>query len=117
MTIWPELDTMSKREKNPQILTSDEADELNLEIFPYWLDRSVLEVTRKQFGATTAMNLMARIVFFIVIPTPAKAFYLRFLAGLVRTFDSSDARKELLDCDEQLKMWKTLVKLTRETVP
>ena len=27
------------------------------------------------------------------------------------------ARKELLDCDEQLKMWKTLVKLTRETVP
>ena len=67
------------------------------------------------FGAPA--DHLSKIFFFIVIPTPATAFYLRLLAGLVRTFDSSDARKELLDCDEPLKMWKTLVKLTRETVP
>src|SRR5512139_2751885 len=36
MTIWPELDTMSTREKNPQILSREDADELNFNIFPYW---------------------------------------------------------------------------------
>jgi len=60
---------------------------------------------------------LSKIFFFIVIPTPATAFYLRLLAGLVRTFDSSDARKELLDCDKPEEMWKTLVKLTKSTVP
>jgi mannitol/fructose-specific phosphotransferase system IIA component (Ntr-type) len=60
---------------------------------------------------------LSKIFFFIVIPTPATAFYLRLLAGLVRTFDSTEARKALLDCDEPEAMWKTLTKLTRETIP
>jgi mannitol/fructose-specific phosphotransferase system IIA component (Ntr-type) len=60
---------------------------------------------------------LSKIFFFIVIPTPATAFYLRLLAGLVRTFDSSDARKALFDCDKPDQMWKMLVKLTRETIP
>jgi hypothetical protein len=38
-------------------------------------------------------------------------------AGLIRTFESSDTRKALLDCDKPDEMWKTLVKLTKETVP
>lgn len=60
---------------------------------------------------------LSRIFFFIVIPTPATAFYLRLLAGLVRTFESAEARKALLDCEKPEQMWKTLVKLTRETIP
>ena len=60
---------------------------------------------------------LSKIFFFIVIPTPATAFYLRLLAGLVRTFESSEARKELLECDKPDQMWKTLVKLTKDTVP
>jgi mannitol/fructose-specific phosphotransferase system IIA component (Ntr-type) len=60
---------------------------------------------------------LSKIFFFIVIPTPATAFYLRLLAGLVRTFESSDARKALLDCEKPDQMWKTLTKLTRETIP
>jgi len=38
-------------------------------------------------------------------------------AGLVRTFESSEARKALLDCDKPAEMWKTLTKLTRATIP
>jgi mannitol/fructose-specific phosphotransferase system IIA component (Ntr-type) len=68
-----------------------------------------------KFGATD--DHLSKIFFFIVIPTPATAFYLRLLAGLVRAFESSDARKALLECDEPLQMWKTLVKLTKDTVP
>ncbi len=57
-----------------------------------------------------------KIIFLIAIPTPAAAFYLRLLAGLVKTFSTSDARKSLLDCDSPEAMWKILTKLTRATV-
>ena len=67
------------------------------------------------FGAPNGH--LSKIFFFIVIPTPATAFYLRLLAGLVRTFESSEARTALLDCKKPEEMWKTLTKLTRETIP
>ena len=67
------------------------------------------------FGA--AGEHLSKIFFFIVIPTPATAFYLRLLAGLVRTFESADARNALLDCEKPEQMWKMLIKLTRETIP
>ncbi len=65
LTIWPELDVMGSREKNPQALTQAEADELNEEIFPYWLDRTILEHTRHREGNPPAMRLFERIVFFL----------------------------------------------------
>ena len=67
------------------------------------------------FGA--AGEHLSKIFFFIVIPTPATAFYLRLLAGLVRTFEDTEARKTLLECEKPDQMWKTLIKLTRETIP
>jgi len=67
------------------------------------------------FGATG--EHLSKIFFFIVIPTPATAFYLRLLAGLVRTFEATETRKTLLDCEKPEQMWKTLIKLTRETIP
>ena len=57
MTIWPELDTMSTREKNPQRLSRQEAEELNLGILPYWLKRNILERTRTEFGNPPGMRL------------------------------------------------------------
>jgi len=70
MTIWPELDTISSRPINPQILSDKDAELCNLEIFPYWIDRTVLEVTRKrlieQYGETPdCLRLMEKIVFYI----------------------------------------------------
>jgi mannitol/fructose-specific phosphotransferase system IIA component (Ntr-type) len=67
------------------------------------------------FGA--ADGHLSKIIFFIVIPTPASAFYLRLLAGLVRTFSEADARKALLECEKPDQMWKALTKLTREAIP
>lgn len=65
MTVWPELDTMSCREKNPQKISSEDADELNFEIFPYWMERNILERTRTKFGNPPCLKLFERIVFFI----------------------------------------------------
>lgn len=65
MTIWPELDTMSKRAKNPQILSKNDAEELNFDIFPYWMERNILEYTRKKHNNPLCMRLFERFVFYI----------------------------------------------------
>ena len=44
--LWPELETVANRPKNPFKITVEEIRELNEEIFPYWLDKTILEVTR-----------------------------------------------------------------------
>lgn len=59
---------------------------------------------------------LTRIVFFLMIPTAASAFYLKLLAGLTETFMKADARKTLLANKDQEKLWKSLVKLTRSTI-
>lgn len=65
LTIWPELDTMSSRAKNPQQLSSAEAEELNFNIFPYWMERNILERARTKFNNPPCMRLFERIVFFL----------------------------------------------------
>ena len=65
MTIWPELDTIGTREKNPLQLSSAEADELNFNIFPYWMDKNILEVTRRKHPDLQGLGLMEKFVFFI----------------------------------------------------
>ena len=67
------------------------------------------------FGATDGK--LTKVVFLIVIPSAASAFYLRLLAGLVKTLEDTDARKSLLDCDSPEAMWKALTKLTRSAIP
>lgn len=56
------------------------------------------------------------IVFFIVIPTAASAFYLKLLAGLTQTCRKPEARKAMLEETTPAALWKALVKLTRSTI-
>jgi formate C-acetyltransferase len=65
MTIWPELDTISTREKNPLMLSKKEAEELNFDINPYWMERNIIEYTRKKHNNPECMRILERIVFFI----------------------------------------------------
>jgi pyruvate formate-lyase/glycerol dehydratase family glycyl radical enzyme len=46
LTIWPELDLISTRKANPQVLTDEEARILNMEIFPFWMERTISERVR-----------------------------------------------------------------------
>jgi mannitol/fructose-specific phosphotransferase system IIA component (Ntr-type) len=59
---------------------------------------------------------LTRIVFLIVIPSAASAFYLKLLAGLVHTFDESEARQELVTAETPDAVWKALTTLTRKTI-
>ncbi|MGD9782366.1 MAG: PTS sugar transporter subunit IIA [Kiritimatiellia bacterium] len=54
-----------------------------------------------------------RIVFFMVIPTAASAFYLKLLSGLSQVFQKAENRDKLLEADTPEKLWKALVKTTR----
>jgi pyruvate formate-lyase/glycerol dehydratase family glycyl radical enzyme len=65
LTIWPELDTISTREKNPLKLSKKDADALNFDIFPYWMERNILEYARIKYGNPNCMKLFERLVFFI----------------------------------------------------
>lgn len=65
LAIWPELDTISTRDKNPQKLSTEDARVLNLEIFPYWMERNILESTRKKHQNPECLKLFEKLVFFI----------------------------------------------------
>lgn len=67
-----------------------------------------------QFGAPK--NRLTKIIFFIVIPLAASAFYLNLITGLMQTFSDADARDRLLDCKTQEKMWQVLNQLTKKTI-
>jgi pyruvate formate-lyase/glycerol dehydratase family glycyl radical enzyme len=63
--LWPELETVARRPKNPFKITVEEIKELNEEIFPYWLDKTILEVTRADNHNPRCQEIYERIVFFI----------------------------------------------------
>lgn len=76
LSLWPELRTMSKRKSNPFYITESEADILNLEVFPHWMERNILELARKksfeknaqQYGipkSAPEIKLMELLVFFL----------------------------------------------------
>jgi PTS system fructose-specific IIC component len=59
---------------------------------------------------------LTRMIFLLVIPTAASAFYLKLLSGLTETFMDADARKALMAETEPEKLWKVLTKVTRSTI-
>ncbi|PYG86883.1 formate C-acetyltransferase [Ruminiclostridium sufflavum DSM 19573] len=65
LTIWSELETISKREKNPQLLTKEELDILNYEIYPYWIDRDVLATAKSWYGNIKSIQLLEKIMFYV----------------------------------------------------
>ncbi|MDD5571219.1 MAG: pyruvate formate lyase family protein [Bacteroidales bacterium] len=65
LSIWAELDTISSRATNPQKLTEEAAEKCNFDIFPYWMDNTVLEKTRKKFNSPLSLQLLEKIVYYI----------------------------------------------------
>ncbi len=55
-------------------------------------------------------------VFFMVIPTAASAFYLKLPSWLVQTFQEKDAREKLMGHDTPEKLWKALIKATKNVI-
>ncbi len=70
LSIWPELDTIGCRKANPQQLSKEEAEILNFEVYPFWMDRTILEVTRQRLTdqnnpTLQALKLFEKAAFFV----------------------------------------------------
>jgi len=59
---------------------------------------------------------LTHLVFFIVIPTAASAFYLKLLSGLSEALQNDKNRAKLLEADTADKLWKALTQVTRRTI-
>lgn len=68
LSLWPELWTISKRASNPYHISDAEVEELNSNVFPYWIEDSLTEIARKEATAEEKrqMQLVQKFVFFIV---------------------------------------------------
>ena len=67
-----------------------------------------------KFGGPS--RALTRIIFFMVIPTAASAFYLKLLSGLTHAFRKEDAREKLLEAETPDALWKTLLKTTKTSI-
>jgi formate C-acetyltransferase len=66
LTLWPELRDLPRRVANPYQLTDDEVEKLDREVFPQWLDSSMLEVCRRLHPEVEQeLALFEKLVFFI----------------------------------------------------
>ena len=75
-----------------------------------------LGVSRKGIKFGSPKGKQTKLIFFLVIPTAASAFYLKLLSGLAQTFMEEEMREKLLVEDTPEKLWKALVKATRATI-
>lgn len=64
LALWPELLTISNRTKNPFYLGKEDAEYLNLKIFPHWIENNLLELARKKYHPPE-MKTLERFVFFL----------------------------------------------------
>lgn len=58
-----------------------------------------------------------QIIFFVVIPTAASAFYLKLLSGLSQAFQKPENREKLLSAETPAQLWKALIRTTRNAIP
>lgn len=84
LSIWPELDTIGTRKNNPQTLSAQDAEILNLEVFPYWMDRTIMEVTRQKLNPP-ALHLMEKFVFFMCGKTTVLSHTTPFYENMLKT--------------------------------
>jgi formate C-acetyltransferase len=84
LSIWPELDSIGSRKNNPQTLSAQDAQILNLEVFPYWMNRTVMEVTRQKLNPA-AMRLMEKFVFFMCGKTTVLSHTTPFYENMLNT--------------------------------
>lgn len=69
--IWPELKTIGSRDLNPNDLSPEDADVLNFEVFPYWMDRNVREYCRGKYGNPVSQQLEERFVLYFMMKNNA----------------------------------------------
>lgn len=111
--IWPELGTISDRELNPNELSAAEAQILNREVFPYWMDRNVREYCRKKYDNPISQQLEERFVLYFMMKNNAIShtvpnFESVINEGLEATKGKAAAREEKAESEEQKNFYQSI---------
>lgn len=59
---------------------------------------------------------LTRIIFFMVIPTAASAFYLKLLSGLTQAFRKDETSDKVTEAETPEALWKALIKATKSSI-
>lgn len=62
------------------------------------------------------LGAVTRILFFVLIPGAASAFYLQLLSGLIKSFGTEAARNKLIKAATPDALWKVLIQATRKHI-
>jgi formate C-acetyltransferase len=65
--IWPELLTMPFRKKNPYQITVEEVVDLNKNILPFWMDKSISELLRQKLGEDDVSIRLQQLIFLYMV--------------------------------------------------
>lgn len=122
--MWPELETVSGRKKNPYDISRDDIDTLNFDVFPYWLDRSILEVCRKDFENPFCQRMMERMFFFLATKAHTishtvpdyEAVVGEGLGSIVKKAEEEESALEGGEADAKKRDFYKAVKLSLEGV-
>jgi formate C-acetyltransferase len=127
LTLWPELWTISKRASNPFHITDSEVKELNFNIFPPWMENTILELARKRCfeenwerfklkNHAPEIKLLERLVFFIAskpncishtIPDFSRAINL----GLRGIIDEANDKKDKTSDDSKREFYTAITEV------
>ncbi|MCK5156410.1 MAG: hypothetical protein KAQ69_08275 [Spirochaetales bacterium] len=118
ITIWPELHTISTRTDNPQILSEKDADILNKEIFPYWMDRTINERVRPIEPERQA--LFDKFIFYILSKagtiSHTTPYYELVLKKGVREIIEEAKKREAAEEDSKKKIFYKTMQVAMEGV-
>jgi len=112
LSLWPELRSVSSRPQNPYYLDPKDRRVLNEEVFPHWMDYSVLEITRRR-EPTAPYDLLQQIVFFLAskpncmshtIPSFSRAVH----EGLRAVIDDAQSRAEAATDGDRRDFYRSL---------
>ncbi len=123
LIMWPELSSVGTRQANPFHLSKAEAEELNVRVFPRWMNHSISELARKRYypwgtGASRYddMRLLQNMVFFLTskplcISHTIPDFSRAVGVGLNAMIDQAADRMAAADDEAKIEFYSALMEV------
>ncbi len=111
--IWPELRTIANRKLNPNDISEEDADALNFEVFPYWMERNVQEYCRTKFGNPISQQLEERFVLYFMMKNNAIShtvpdFRMVLAKGLKQIQQEAADKEKKADSQDKKNFYKAI---------
>ncbi len=115
LTLWPELWTITRRKSNPFYIRDKEAEELNYEIFPHWMEENITELARKRYNPPQ-IKLLERLVFFILSKPNCISHTIPDFSGAINKglriiIDEAKEKKDKANDNSQVEFYAAIIEV------